>query len=109
MYVSCAKAATSGLIKNWKIIPGPLLSVFLFSLAISMFGGMGYASGFLIGIVQIILISYFYVWLDETVSNNRLSFKDMIEFDSGMFFRVLNILFILFIVSFLFLGIRINN
>lgn len=106
MYLDCARAATTGLIKNWKILPGVLALLVLFYFAAMIFGGMGIAGGFILGIIQIIMISYYYLWLDEIVSRNALTFQDMKEFDSGMFFRVLNILFVLFIINFLFIGVR---
>ena len=53
------------------------------------------------GMIQIALLCYFYSWIAGTVQKERLGFRDLLEFDYGLFFNIISVAFIFFIVQFL--------
>ena len=99
MYWSCMHQATISLIKGWPIFVGCVLIYLFWIQMASLFGGMGFGGGFLLGFIYIALLALFYHWISELVEGNGLAFQDLIRYDYSLFFNVINVAFILWIVD----------
>ncbi|MBN8547992.1 MAG: hypothetical protein J0M12_01615 [Deltaproteobacteria bacterium] len=100
MYWDCASLAAKGLARNWPILPGCVLLFMLYNFSSAFFSQFGFAGGMIAGMIQIALLCYFYSWISSTVQKERLTFKDLPEFDGGLFFNIISVAFIFFIVQF---------
>ena len=96
MYGDCALDAFRSLLKNWRIIPASIAAFVIFIISVVLFGRFGLAGGFLLGIVNIVLLTLYYRWISECVRKNFLSWREYLEFDYALFSSVINTAFILF-------------
>lgn len=101
LYKDTAKSATNDLLRNPSIIIGSLAAGALFWVALSLFGGLGFAGGMIVGMIQVALVSLYFSWLAATIDRERLGFRDLWSFDYGMFFTVLSVGFVIWIAQFL--------
>ncbi len=98
MYTDCIKDATSGIIKNWIVLLASVLMFYIFILSSQIFAGIGMVGGFILGLISALFTAQYYSWLSATVQKDKMSIKDLYQFDAGMFFSVIGISFILYIV-----------
>jgi hypothetical protein len=101
IYAECAKNASKGFVKNWIVPLASLGLILIFTLTAGMVGGLGMAGGFILGIILALFTAQYYSWLSGTVDKDKITYRDLVEFDAAMFFRVIGISFILFLVQFL--------
>lgn len=103
LYRHCALEASRALRKNWLIIPASLLLFLSFSLVLTLIGqsGSGIAGGFMAGLLEVLALTLYFSWLQETIRKGRLVTKEMLKFDYSFFSAILNVGFILFIAQIL--------
>lgn len=101
MYWLSAVEATKSLRRNWIIIPASFAASVIFFVAYSLLGGIGFAGGLFIGLLQIALISLYYSWISETINREKLKLKDIVVFDYSLFSTTISVAFILFIAQFI--------
>jgi hypothetical protein len=99
LYYRCAVKATSGLIRNWITIFGALLSFIAYSQAITLLANFGMAGGFIAGIIELILLTLYYSWVDAAVKRERLTFKELYQINWGLFFGLISIAFIIYLIT----------
>lgn len=104
IYKRCTSRATSGLIRNWPLVLGSIVAFIALELALQIFSPLGMAGGFIVGFIQIFLLSLYYAWISGTVEKERIRIPDLYQIDMSLFFAILNVAFILFIVNFLLQG-----
>lgn len=97
-----AVEAFKDLLKNWIIIPGTILAFYLFSLIVPFFSALGIAGGFIAGFIYVALISMYYLWLSRTLRGEKLNWRDLKDFDQGLFWSFISVGFIFWILSYLF-------
>lgn len=100
-YVESAKLATQDLVRNWIILVASAVSYLIYAQCYAMLSGLGMTGGFLLGIIQIVLVTYFYSWVSETIQKNKLNFEDLLQFDYALFSNLISVAFIFFLVQFL--------
>lgn len=88
--------ASKMLYKGWLLIPLSVAAFGLFLAAAAIFGPMGIAGSFIVGLISVFLLSVYYSWLSKVHGRERLSLDNMREFDGALFMAVLNASFILF-------------
>jgi hypothetical protein len=103
LYSNCALEASRALRKNWIIIPASLILFLSFSFVLSLIGksGSGIAGGFMAGLLEILALTLYFSWLQETVQKGRLVPQELLKFDYAFFSAILNVGFILFIAQLL--------
>lgn len=101
IYADSVKLAAKGLVRNWPILLGSVALFYLFVFSSAFFSQFGFAGGMIAGLIQIAMLTYYYSWIAATVQKERLSFKDLVEFDYSLFFNIISVAFIFFIVQFL--------
>lgn len=99
-YLRAARKANEGMIRSWPIIPASLALFLLHSLLANLLQGLGMAGGFVLGMIQITLLSLYYGWLSDTAHGQKLRFKDLASLDYSLFSDILNAAFILFLIGF---------
>ena len=100
MYRDCAVDAAKVLLLNWKL---PLMSVaafIAFMASALVFSRFGMAGGFILGIINIVLLTFYYRWISECVRHTTLSWRDYFEFSYPLFSAVINTAFVLYIAQF---------
>ncbi len=109
IYKDSAVDAFHALRKSWTLIPGSfgayLLFLFLYEIlsTFSINAGAQVAIGFVLGFIQIGLLSMYYRWLSEARERHGLSLKDLIIFDGPLFYQTISVAFIFFLIEY-FLG-----
>lgn len=98
-YLLCAKKASGALIKNWPIVPASGLLFIVLYLCLLLFGGLGLAGGFLVGMLQIALLAWYYSWIAAACNNDKLTSRSLLEYDTAMFFQLISVAFILYLIS----------
>lgn len=105
MYWECMKGATALLRKNWPILIGSVVAYLVFIFSAAFFAPLGFGGGFLIGFIQIALVSLYYGWISDCLQSEKLDFPELTRFDYHLFFTVISAAFIIFIAQFLFSSI----
>ncbi len=105
IYLECARDAAIMLVKNWFILIASIAAWIIFQISISLFARLGYAGGFIVGIVNVLLLTFYYRWISECVRKNPLKLADYLEFDKNLFSSVINAAFFLYIFMLLTSGI----
>lgn len=101
IYKRAAKDATKGLRLNWIIILGSLVVYFAYSIDAYIFFAQFQMGGrMLLSLLQIILLSFFYSWLAETVDKEKLSFSSLFQMDYKIFFGLIGAAFIIFLAEY---------
>lgn len=88
-------------LENWIFIPLSLAMLLAWGLVVQLVAPLGLIGGFLASIIELCALTYYYTWLANILSLQRLRLKSMGEFDGEMFMRILSVAFILWIVKFL--------
>lgn len=101
VYRDSAKQATRGLKQNPAIVLGSIVAFFAFSLAIRLFGPMGFAGGMILGLCNVALIALYYSWIADTVERDKLRFNQLWKLDYSMFFTVMSVAFVIWIITFI--------
>lgn len=101
LYWDAVVDASKALLRGWLIIPASIAAYIAFEISAQLVAPFGFAGGFLLGLVQIALLTLFYSWLQRSRERSGLSWKELIEFDGSLFIAIINAAFILFIAKFL--------
>jgi hypothetical protein len=101
MYLDCARRATAGLLRNWIFLVGALAAYFLLALAQMFLAPFGLAGGLVLGLIGVALLSLYYGWIIEIARKNRIAWRDLYQFDYGLFSDVMSVAFMLFLVKWL--------
>lgn len=104
VYKDSAIKASISLYRNWVVLPGMLLSYIAFTLVASIAAPLGIVGGLIAGMTAVALLSLYYLWVQQSIDSRRIRFKELLEFDTGLFFHVMSIAFIFWIVLDLLLG-----
>lgn len=105
MYLECARDAALMLVKNWFVLIASVAAWIIFEISVSLFARLGYAGGFILGIINVLLLSFYYKWISECVRKNKMKLADYFEFDRNLFSCVINAAFFLYIFMLLTSGI----
>jgi hypothetical protein len=100
LYVDAGREATSGLRRNWPILFGSAGLVVLLLIVHAIFGQLGLAGGMIAGMAEVAILALHYSWLAATVDRERLTWRNLRDFDYTMFFTVISVGFIFFVVQF---------
>jgi len=95
LYRDCFIGATKSVWVHWIVILGSVAAYFAYIIAVSIFGRFGLAGGFILGIIQIGLLSLYYIWLQAASNRERLNIKDLLHFDFGMFMTAISVAFVI--------------
>lgn len=101
IYADCAYKAYLDALRNWPFILGSLGLYFAYILTINLLAPFGPAGGILVGFIHAVLLSMYYLWLSESISRNKLTFKDLLQFDYGLFSNVIGVAFIIWIMEYM--------
>lgn len=99
-YWECARLATNGLIKNWRLLVGAVGAYVVFVISTSLLSPFGYGGLLILGLIHIALLSQYYSWVSETVQREKLKFENMLRFDYALFFNLISVAFLLSILEF---------
>jgi hypothetical protein len=101
VYKECAQKATRGLIKNWILLVGSVISYLIYHISAEIFGPMGFGGGLIIGLVIAVLTAIYYSWIADTIKRDKLRFQSLYQIDYGFLFTTINVAFILFLPQYL--------
>lgn len=101
MYAACAAAATRVFIRNWIIVPGSIAAFLIFSVCMQLFLPLGMAGGFVVGLVEVALLTLYYRWIADSTEGDRLRFSDLIQFDYSLFVSIISVGFVVFIAKYI--------
>jgi hypothetical protein len=104
VYKDCVVKASRDVVKNWVVIPAMVILYVGFGLIASATAPLGLAGGFIAGAAFIAGLAFYYSWVRRSIDKERLSFSNLVEFDSTLFFQVMSVAFIFWIVLDLVLG-----
>jgi len=99
LYWNAILDGSRALCLNWAIIPASVGLIIASGVVGQLVAPLGYAGGFISGIVTVILIALYYTWLAAIERREKLQWRDLIQIDWGLFFGVLSILFIFFLLQ----------
>jgi hypothetical protein len=102
IYWESTKTAALALIKNWVILPGTILALLALKIATGLVSAMplGIIGGFILGLVQLYLLTLYISWISRSLEGSKIRWRDLVWFDSSLFFRLLHVGFIFFLVHF---------
>ena len=100
-YGRSCKDATRALYRSPSMLAGSVACFLIYVVTLQIAPYFGYGGGFLLGIVELLLITTYYSWIRESASGTRVRFKDLIRFDQDLFFSFINAGFVLWLVTFL--------
>jgi len=100
LYWESALEASHGLRRNWPILIGSVALMVLIIAIRNAFGSLGMAGGMLVGMAQVAVLSLHYSWLAATVEREKISLRELTQFDFSMFFTVISVAFIFFLIQF---------
>ena len=101
-YGSAGSNASKMLLKNWRILPGSVALYFTLEQAEQLISPFGVAGGFILGLVQVALLSLYYRWLELTVEKTKISWTELFEFDGPLYWSLLGVAFLLSIGNLVF-------
>lgn len=108
MYQRSAVQTSRALMKNWIIIPASVAAFYAFVISINLLGPLGFAGGFIIGLLKIGVLTLYYRWIIESADNQKMKIQDLVVFDSSLFFSIISVGFILFLVQYLVSSLTLN-
>ena len=98
-YKDAALEASRALAKNWLLLIASIGAFALKSFCSALLAPLGMGGGFVLGLVEVALLSCYYSWISEVVRRGKLSVRDFFEFNYGLFICTINTAFILFIAT----------
>lgn len=101
LYLSCLTKAAVALKQNLIILIGSVLLYGAFLLVAKLVAPLGFAGGFVLGLLGIGLLSLYYNWLNEISQGRKVKLNSLIEFDYGLFSALLSVAFIFFIAKYI--------
>lgn len=102
IYAESARSALMVLRRNWIILPASLALLIVWLVTLLILNEFGMVGAFMLGIIQIALISTYYAWISAAVDREKLTIPSMLKFDVGLFFSLIGVAFILSIADILF-------
>lgn len=100
-YRLAATEAVTSLRRQWRLIPATMLLAFGGLQFLRLVSSTGPMSGFVNGILLILLTSVYLGWLQRMNARKPLSWREFLALDQGLFYATLNAAFILFIAQFI--------
>ncbi len=101
IYFECLKKSLTLLSSCWLIIPATIASFMLLTVILGVTSGMGMAGGFIAGLFYIAFLTFFYSWVSQAVSKERIKFETLKEFDWSLFSALMSVGFVLWIINML--------
>jgi hypothetical protein len=101
LYWDSIRAACRALYKNWLIVPAGVAAFIAYVVLASLVSNLGILGGFILGFASCALISIYYNWLAAAADNDRLSYRDLLQFDYFSFSAVISVAFVIWIAKFL--------
>ena len=98
LYREAIVSASKALVKNWIIAPATLAMYILIFVLSGFLAPLQFAGGLILGLLQIVLLSFFYSYLSRAVDGEKLEFKDLLEFDFELLNGVASVAFIYFLI-----------
>lgn len=99
MYGRCGKKATYALIHNWPALVGMCILFAVVQFLSSLVQPLGIAGGFIIGFAFIGALTLYYGWIRESCDQRRVRWRDLWQFDSGLFSSVMHAGFLLWLIE----------
>lgn len=99
-YAAAATEATRGLWRNWIIIPASVVAYFILQIFVQALSPFPpFYAGFILGLIQVILLSFYYSWIAETANKQTLRWRELYQLDYGLFSAIINVGFIIFLAT----------
>ncbi|RMG40466.1 MAG: hypothetical protein D6719_10910 [Candidatus Dadabacteria bacterium] len=105
MYFVCLRTSLVYLAKNPLFVVFSVVAFLLYKAASTFFAPFGFGGGFLVGFIEIALLAYFYSWLADIRTGEKLVLDSFLRFDYGMFFNAISVAFIIFLVRFFVMSV----
>ena len=99
IYLDCANRATQGLRRNWRLMIAALAAYVLVHTAGDFLSPYGLAGGLVLGMISIALLSMYFGWIADTVRGQKIVWRDLLQFDRGLFSDTLSTAFLLFLIT----------
>lgn len=103
IYLHSAKQANKALRLNWLILFGIVALAAFYLLTTPFFASWGMVGGFIVGFIQIILLSIYYSWIAQAVRKERINFREIFNFEPALFWGLMSVGFFLWIIN-MFVG-----
>ena len=101
LYVRSAAEAATLLRRQWLLIPATMLLAFIGLQLLRLVSSTGPMSGFVAGILLILLASTYLGWLQRMDHRRALHWREFLTLDQGLVYATLNAAFILFVAQFI--------
>ncbi|MBX7137808.1 MAG: hypothetical protein K1X83_07470 [Oligoflexia bacterium] len=101
IYLNAAKQATHNLLRNPLLIGSSIAAYLALIVLAQLFGGMGFAGGMVVGLAQVVLLAYYFSWLQDISNGVRLNLSEMLKLDYQLLSAVINAAFIIYIALFI--------
>lgn len=101
LYLSVATVALSRALRAWPVALAVLLYAAIMAIGAALFGPLGLAGGFILGLLEAGCISSYLQLLSVAITGSRLSFADLKTSFLALLWDVIGVLFALWILSFL--------
>ena len=98
-YLRAIKSSFTDLYKHPVVFAGIAGLLLIFFIGIRIFHGWGMVSGLIIGLLQILALTFYFNWLILSRAPRKIKLKDLTEFNYSLFIAVLNVAFALFITD----------
>ena len=98
-YLSALKLSWLDFSRHLIVLPAMLLLSICYLLLSILFSKIGVAGGFLMGLLQVLALSYYYNWVCQAKNLRPLRIKELTEFNYPLFLAILNVAFVLFIAN----------
>lgn len=101
MYREAAVQASRGVLRNWPLVLGSIAAYVAFIFCISILGPLGMAGGFVLGLIQVALLTLYYSWISQTVRKERLELRELLQPEWPLFWNIIGVGFLLWIIEYL--------
>lgn len=97
LYWTALVQASKALAANWLIVPASLVLYLLVMVGYTLFAPLKFAGGLLVGLLQLVLLSFFYSYISRALNGDKLRVKELWEFDYELLNSIASVAFIFFI------------
>ena len=102
LYTAAARQAFQASLRNWLIFPAATGLIFIYILGFSLVSGLGLAGGFILGLLQLTMLTYLYSWFAESTDRRQpLPGREYLAFQQQLFFDILSVAFLIYIFQWL--------
>lgn len=97
IYRDCSLQALRSLTRNWLIIPASVTAYLISGIATGIVGQLGIIGAILAGLLEVLLLAFYYTWLKNCSERNRLNLNNVGVLEPAMFSNTLNVAFVVFL------------